>query len=407
MTKKQIDGKWKKLESALIPYTDSPKETIECIKELYALYDNSLLIWLGGLFDMEIGGFYYSNSARDGEEFLPDIESTGQGVALLEVTGAVASYDDIPEWMRSRIASFICSCEDQKSGYFYNPQWSKEIVDAKLHRRARDTHWAIELSEMCHFDIAHPTAFMRIKSGDTSKISFLASKNEFLKYLNSLDWEKYFIRSMDVIVNIADEIISSGLGGVALEFINSKRDSDTGVWGVGYVNTRDQLKVTSGVLWFYNSFGRSISEPMKIFNFALNSFNEDDFDGISFTCARFTVIKLLLKVLTEYGGKEELRIVREIVGRVIEELPRILPITVNALRKFKHADGSFSWTSSGSSSTSHTMPVAKENSFEGDVNATILATSVAKKLIGIITLSDEIIPLFSSEDMIAFEQAIK
>ncbi len=407
MTKKQIDGKWKKLESALIPYTDSPKETVECIKELYAVYDNSLLSWLGGLFDMDIGGFYYSNSARDGEEFLPDIESTGQGVALLEVTGAVASYDDIPEWMRSRIASFICSCEDQESGYFYNPQWPKTVVDEMLPRRARDTHWAMELAEICNFNIAQPPAFSRIKSGDTSKVKFLKSKEEFTKYLNSLDWDGNFIRSMDTIVNISDEIISAGLGDVAMEYVNSLRDSESGMWGVGRMSPYDQLKTTSGVLWFYNSFEKPVSEPMKIFDFTLSAFDLPGDGGISFVCARWRVINLLLKILAEYGGKEEVRLVREMVGRVVRELPRLIPITADALRRFKHSDGSFSWSESGSASTSQRMPIARKNTFEGDINATILATSVVKKLIGIITLSDEIIPLFSNEDMITFERAVR
>ncbi len=407
MTKKQIDGKWKKLESALIPYTDSPRETIECIRELYALYDRSILTWLVGLFDKDIGGFYYSNSARDGDTFLPDIESTGQGVALLEVTGAISGYDDIPEWMRSRIASFICSCEDQESGYFYNPQWSKEMTDAKPPRRARDTHWAIDLAEMCNFDIANPTAFSKIRSGDTSKMRFLESEEAFCDYLNSLDWNKCLISSMDVIVNICDEIISAGLGDACIEFINSMRDPESGVWGVGRVNEREQLKITSGVLWFYSSLGITVSEPMKIFEFALKSFEQDDFCGISFTCARWTVIRLLLKILAEYGGREEVRLVREMVGRIVEQLPRLIPITVKALSRFKHPDGSFSWSDTGSAATSHSMPVAMENAFEGDINATILAASVAKKLVGIITLSDDFVPLFSNEDMIAFEQAVR
>ncbi len=409
MTKKQLDGKWKKLESALIPYTDSPKESVEYIKELYNFYDSSVISWLAGLFDSEIGGFYYSKSARDGENFLPDIESTGQGVSLLELYGFISSYNDMPEWMRLRIAGFICSCEDPESGYFYNPQWSKAMTDKKLPRRARDTHWAIDLAEMCNFDISTPTAFSRISGGDTSSVNFLKSEERFKEYLDSLDWQNKFYSSLDIVTNIADEIVGAGYGDILKDFVNSVRDPKTGVWGSDYgLGVCGQLKCTSGALWLYNTLKVPIPDPEKVFDFALHSFDVEGDGGISFVCARWTTIKLLLKVLTEYGGKEELRLVREMVKRVVEELPRIIPITLKDLSMFKKPDGSFSWSESGSASTSHGMPVAKENSFEGDINSTLLATSVTKKLIGIITLSDEILPIFSGDVAASeFENGIK
>ncbi len=407
MTKKQVDGKWKKLEHSLIPYTDSPKEMIECIKELYGIYDSSLLVWLGGLFDRDIGGFYYSNSARDGEDFFPDIESTGQAVAILEATGLISSYNDIPEWMRLRIAGFICSCEDPESGYFYNPQWSKELTDSKLPRRARDTRWAIELAEMCNFDITYPTAFTQIKSGNMSNMDFLKSDAALIDHLDSLDWEHRFYRNMDYITNIADAIVAAGHGETLIKYIEAKRDADGGVWGADRLNRFDQLKTIGAVLWIYFAASKPVPDAMKIFDFAIKSFDEDELDGISYTCARLSTIKLLLRVLTEFGGKEEVRLVRDMVSIVVAELHRIIPITVEALKKFKKPDGSFSWMPEGSSPTSHSMPVAKENSYEGDVNATLLAISVAKKITEILTLSDEIIPIFSSENMISFEESIR
>ena len=83
MTRKQIAERWKRLELALPQGNCNKEEIISSLKSLYSLYDPSMLGWLGGLFDREIGGFYYSNSARDDENFFPDIESTGQAIGIL------------------------------------------------------------------------------------------------------------------------------------------------------------------------------------------------------------------------------------------------------------------------------------------------------------------------------------
>ena len=43
------------------------KAVVEAYKELYSVHSEKICSWLGGLYDPEVGGFYYSNSARDNE----------------------------------------------------------------------------------------------------------------------------------------------------------------------------------------------------------------------------------------------------------------------------------------------------------------------------------------------------
>ena len=71
-------------------------EVVKAYQELYSIHSDKICSWLGGLYDHEIGGFYYSNSARDNEYveldgvkhyFLPDIESTHQATNLLKSSG--------------------------------------------------------------------------------------------------------------------------------------------------------------------------------------------------------------------------------------------------------------------------------------------------------------------------------
>ncbi len=114
------------------------------------IYSDMLVDWFANLYDTELGGFYYSNSARDYEQttfnyqqydLAPDIESTAQALGFLESSGILQEFGSIrealPEWMQESIVKYIKSCQDP-NGYFYHPQWTKAMVDAQLARRGRD-----------------------------------------------------------------------------------------------------------------------------------------------------------------------------------------------------------------------------------------------------------------------------
>ena len=49
---------------------------VKVLKDMYMLYDENVYIWMANLYDPDIGGFYYSNSGRNTQGFLPDLEST-------------------------------------------------------------------------------------------------------------------------------------------------------------------------------------------------------------------------------------------------------------------------------------------------------------------------------------------
>ncbi len=406
MTKEQINVKWKDLESALIPYTDKPSETVNHIKKLYDIYESSCLEWLGGLYDSSFGGFYYSNSARDGEEFSPDIESTGQAIAILRVSGAISEYDDIPKWMRYNIAGFICSCEDAESGFFYNPQWSKEQTDKELSRRARDVSWAVELSRMFEFEMPYFTIFSNIENGKCVP-EHLKNKDNYKAFLDSFDWKTNIYRSMSEIANQYGQIISAGLGNYTIKFFESLRDKESDLWGINCKNTDHQLQVVCSIVRLYYEMNIPVPEPMKIFEFILDRFGDAAPETISPICSKFTCINLLVYNLVKNGGDEYARTVRDIVSKFVNELPFIISATVEHLNRFKKPDSSFSYYENYSAPESHNMPVAKKNSYEGDVNATLLAVSIVDKLMGIITLFNMRVPIFSNDDINTFEEASK
>ena len=88
------DEEWTMLYNSLVPALGETlaSDIVEALKELYSIYTVDVVKWYANLFDPDIGGYYYSNSARDFDEasyngvnyrLLPDLESTYQGDSFL------------------------------------------------------------------------------------------------------------------------------------------------------------------------------------------------------------------------------------------------------------------------------------------------------------------------------------
>ena len=106
------------------------------MRELYDVFDESIYIWMAGLWDRDRGAFYYSESARDTHLYLPDIESTAQILKFLNVSGMLRRAEGecimrIPSKMRESIVNFARSLQDP-DGYFYHEQWGKNISVSRL-----------------------------------------------------------------------------------------------------------------------------------------------------------------------------------------------------------------------------------------------------------------------------------
>ena len=94
-----LDKKWLELENEVERRGGDGKELVAAMKELYELWTPDLYRWVARLWSREEGGFYYSNSARDNEPFLPDIESTLQALGIICRSGMV-DYSELPEDMK-------------------------------------------------------------------------------------------------------------------------------------------------------------------------------------------------------------------------------------------------------------------------------------------------------------------
>ena len=99
--------RWASLESDLIKRTTQVKgaDIASALREMHALMtDGDVVSWFANLYDPETGGFYYSNSARDTEGFLPDLESTRQTMSFFFSSGMANEVgcnmaSALPDWV--------------------------------------------------------------------------------------------------------------------------------------------------------------------------------------------------------------------------------------------------------------------------------------------------------------------
>ena len=129
------DAKWLAIEATASP------EVYQALRSWYNNFNGTYTVgWLANLYDPEIGGFYYSNSARDNEPFRPDLESTYQALSILSSWGAI-NHNSLPNDMKAAIVSFAKSTQSSTDGYFCHEQWGPREQLA-VDRYGRDLTWA-------------------------------------------------------------------------------------------------------------------------------------------------------------------------------------------------------------------------------------------------------------------------
>lgn len=401
---------WEDLELRVNEMGGDGKEVVTAMKEHYELYGEELYLWLAGLYDAGIGGFYYSNSGRDNEPFLPDIESTEQATNLLLGSGLINDTTDLPEKMREGIVAFAKSLLDPEDGYIYHPQWGKEINDS---RRGRDLTWAKQLEEQYRFTLPYPTALDRLArsertDGEESVLAeHLRTPEALIAYLDELDWQGDAYYAGNMVAAQALQIVAAGLTDTAVKYLNEKQNPETGLWGErqGYYAINALLKISGA----YTTFKSVFPNAMKAARSAIECLTSDE---KCLTCcyhynAWFSLTNIR-ELLNNYGGEEGKREAEEI----LEELIRTAPETIRATRKkvlaFAKPDGGFSYLPHCSTGFSQKMPVSIHQTVESDVNASVIcSTGITRNVFVALGLEDYIVPMFGISDREKFLKALK
>ncbi len=370
------------------------KDVGQAIRELYSLYTPDLYRWIAGLWSGECGGFYYSNSARDNSEFLPDLESTSQALGHLDMIGITDSdYSNLPKKMKEKLYGFVTSMQDSSDGYFYHPQWGKSINTS---RRGRDSDHAITILDIIGMKPLYPTVNERLagenKSEETlSAAPHLASKEAFLAYLEGLDilgdsYSKGHILSAEV-----SQIKAAGLADVCVDYLNSIQFKETGLWAKepSYLSLSGLLKITGT----YKGLGMDFPNMKNALRSAIEiAMSKEPAPCTVLVYNPICSVQNLFEIAKSSGDEALTEEARKILK---ENASALIRRTAEKLSVFRKGDGAFSYNADKSTGISQKVPVSLGLS-ESDMNATALCDSSRVRCLKIIGINET--TLFDCED---------
>ena len=362
-------------------------EATAAIKELYDFYGSTVYEWIANLYDVEHGGFYYANSARDTEGFLPDIESTTQALWLITATGLTKEYGDdltvaLPKSVVDKTLSFAYSLYDDSDGYFYHSQWGKNINSA---RKGRDLNSSLSVITKLGGKIPENNALNRLEGGNVEAavarlvsstvrpVGFLSSEAELLAWLEARGINNDSHGAGHTIESSASQIKAAGYSDLVISWLDSKQ-LDNGLWQE--VDPANPYMALSGLLKIgscYKNLGGQMKYCDRMIDTAIDVIlsSVDPYIVIyvynPWGGLKYALDNMLSANKTAPGTYDY----TAAYNKVIDRLPDMIDVTVNKLSKFQKSDGSFSYYQKMSAAYTQGTLVSLGRE-EGDVNGTSL-----------------------------------
>ena len=399
------EEKFLSLTEELKKRTDNAEEIVLALRDLYSIYSSDICSWLGSLFDPDIGGFYYSNSAKRTHGFLPDIESTNQVLIMLKNLGLISSYDSIPEWVRSKIERYICYLQDPENGLFYHLQWDKEVAELKPSRLARDYTGANHIAYMLGFEVPYSHKELITKDRENRVPPHVLSKDNFLKYLNSFDWKKDAYRPASSLASQYNLIEEQYLVDVLLDFLDSIQNAKTGLF-----ESRDNpgvLDSYSAISHIYMVAKRPLKYVDRAIPAVLDRLNDDAKMEANTLNHIWSSVKHIISILKESDKNLGQNNVEKVLKETYRIAPKAILKTKEGLLDFLKSDNTFSYDRFTNAAVSQGMPVAIPGVVEGDVNATYLCTTgITRAIFAALDILWQYVPIFEPEDYEKFLSAL-
>ena len=375
------------------------EDAMKEFRNLYSLYDERAYVWLANLWDPDIGAFYYSQSARNTQGFLPDLESTAQALLFLSESGMVADYEGsyaaaLPDDMAASIIKYVKESQDPIDGYFYHKQWGKSVGDNRL---GRDLGWATRMlyafGTKPYWDtkngvdgefgapgkVVAPTASLRLSPAVAVSMvvptaaEYLDSLELFKKHLEEdFDWETNSYAAGNAIesdigqIQNADKEYAKAL----ISFLNSKQ-KENGLWEdeITYDSVNGLMKISA----VYTSLGVNIPRAKEAMASALQMLKSTD--KVVHVCSVYNPWEAVSNVLNTIEKTAGVAECAELRAQFRAEAAELIRITAEKLATFKKADGGFSYYIKYSAANSQGSAVAVDKSEESDVNATMICTN--------------------------------
>ena len=407
------DELWKELADKTTP------ELSLAMRELYSLYSDELIDWFAGLYDVEIGGYYYSQSARDNEKtvynekeylLLPDAESTCQalgfwsGSGLADKTGGTYA-SALPEWMKEDIANYIYNLQDP-DGYFYHPQWGKNIA---LSRRARDLSWSVSMLERLGKEPRYSTILdtgksEKKESSETLIPDHLSSPEKFAEYLESLNINEFSYNIGNQLSSQFAQMKAVGLADQLVDFLNAHQHPESGHWHkeLNYYAVNGIMKI-SGI---YNNAGKPFPNAMAAAKSAIYAITSDEeVKAVVDLWNTWIAVRAIVNNLRQFG---EDAAAAEIVKTLWDNAPAMIRKSREKIAPFQKEMGSFSYHRKHASPTSQSAPVTCGLVAEGDVNATVISSHLLiGSLFNSLDIPDLKVPMFGEKDRLRYIELLE
>ena len=373
------------------------KSAAEGIEYLYGIYNEGMYLWLAGLWEPEIGAFYYSNSARDTEGYLPDIESTAQALNHLVSSGIFSylgegSYGALaPDYIRYPVLNYALSLQDP-DGYFYHPQWGKNIG---VTRRGRDLSWSTQLIKAFGGTPRYTTPIAG--TGDSKKLlpDHLQSLDKFREYIYALDlkgdsyWVGNYLQAQALQIKAAGQEYVDAL----LDWYRDNQNPENGLWtnDITYSGTNGLMKICLT----HSAFNAPLPYAEQAFDSCIEVLSSDKRSGMMTSYFNpWTTLKMIIDNIRAHDSEEK----AEKLSAKLRDSAAVMAVgTADKVVEYRKADGSFSYSPNRSSHQSQGAPVAVPNTPEGDVNGNALAsTGIVTNVCS--TLGIPRVPMFCEED---------
>ena len=388
---------WSVFESKL---TENAREITLALKELYTIYDEGLVKWMANLYDPDIcicnevfgktecehhllcgtAAFHYTHSARDNSGFAPVIEGTNSVYNFIEGSGlscGKSAKEYLDEAVGDKILRFAQNLQDP-DGYFYHPQWGKNIG---IGRRARDYDRAIWL--MARYGVKPKYASIS-DAGAGNEDSFLIpdhlkTPGAFKDYLDSLSIDTRSYPGGSVIAAQFSQIKARGQEYLDIlgDFFDAHQRADNGIWHaeVNYEGVNGLMKISGP----YCHMKRPMPNPEKAVRAAITAIMSDENPGS--IVAVWNPWIALERVLTNITNFHDPRVAARIRSEFMSSAPEAIKKTKAKTKKFRHVDGSFSYFQGRSTDKMQGSPCAIPNTAEGDMDAAVLGTNAMVEVI--------------------------